>query len=280
LFGFLTKPCAPEALGKALDRALDQHALVMAERDLLERTVRGAVDMLTELVASSSPLAFARTTRIKELAEAISPALGLDREWELPLASRLSQVGCLAVPIEVLGRVYSGTQMTDEDRALYAGHRGAAQAMLERIPRLEEVARWVGGQPLVVGEAPPPEAGAAQSVFCAVVAMVTAYEATDDAAAAFSALKHSGHYGSEVLAAINHNRDVLTRSAGVLRNVTVAELREGMELVMDVVTGTGMTLVRKGEPMTETLVVRLRNFSETVGIVEPIQVIDYWRSEG
>ncbi len=275
LFGFLTKPCPPEVLTRALDRALDQHALILAERDLLERTVRGAVDMLTELMASSSPLAYARSTRIKEIVAAISPALGLSREWALLLAARLSQVGCLAVPVEVLQRAYGGSELSAEERAVYQSHRTGARAMLERIPRLETVAQWIGSQPLSAQEAPPPDAGPAQLAFCASVSLVEAYEESDDSATAAAVVARSGFYPADLVTELNQARLLLVSAAGVLRQVTVGELREGMDLEQDVVTGAGLVLVRRGEPVTETLVIRLRNFADTVGIVEPIRVIDY-----
>jgi hypothetical protein len=47
-----------------------------------------------------------------------------------------------------------------------------------------------------------------------------------------------------------------------------------MLLEMDVETKTGMILVRKGERVTEAVAMRLENFSRTVGVVEPIIVLD------
>src|SRR5689334_15278671 len=42
LFRFLTKPCQPDELCRALDDALRQHELITAEQTLLERTLQGA----------------------------------------------------------------------------------------------------------------------------------------------------------------------------------------------------------------------------------------------
>lgn len=275
LFGFLTKPCPPQTLTNALDRAIAQHHLVISERQLLERTVRGSVDMLTELMAGTAPLAFARATQIKGLVSAVSSSLGLDREWELPLAARLSQLGCLAVPTEVLERAYRGLDLTPEHRAIYAGHPGAARAMLERIPRLERVAKWIGAQPLTPEDAPPAEASSAQLIFCVSVATVSAHYAVDDPEHAVGRVERSGRYPKQLLQALGRATHVLARRVGILREITVGQLRDGMELEQDVMTRTGMPLVRKGELVTETLSIRLHNFADTVGIVEPIRVMDY-----
>ena len=84
LFGFLTKPCPPQILTNALDRAIAQHHLVISERQLLERTVRGSVDMLTELMAGTAPLAFAATQNNRALVlSAIATLPGEDRRARL-----------------------------------------------------------------------------------------------------------------------------------------------------------------------------------------------------
>jgi len=43
IFRFLTKPCPPEKLSKALDAGIELYRLVKAEKELLESTLRGSV---------------------------------------------------------------------------------------------------------------------------------------------------------------------------------------------------------------------------------------------
>ncbi len=279
LFAFLVKPCPSEELASVLNRALAHNALVIAERELLERTVRGTADMLNDLMASSRRSAFMRTLRIRDLVSDIAERLGLQRDWELLLASRLSQVGCLAIPDDLLAKAFTGGRLSQEEAALFRSHRATGMAMLERIPRLERIARWIGALPLTVDEAPPADADDVQLVLCAVAAFVTAFEAGEDAAAAAGQLARSGHYPEHLVQAIIAGRAVVLHSAGLPRQVTVAQLREGMELIADVTTRSGMTLVRKGEQVTWPVVERLRNFARTVGVAEPMQVIDYRRGE-
>src|SRR5581483_749570 len=49
IFRFLTKPCPPPSLLGALEAAVGQHALITAERELLEQTLRGTVKMLGDV---------------------------------------------------------------------------------------------------------------------------------------------------------------------------------------------------------------------------------------
>ena len=58
IFRFLTKPCEKEVLAKALTAALIQHRLVIAEKGLLEKTLRGSVKVLTDVLSLVNPAGF------------------------------------------------------------------------------------------------------------------------------------------------------------------------------------------------------------------------------
>ena len=52
----------------------------------------------------------------------------------------------------------------------------------------------------------------------------------------------------------------------------VQDLRPGQILMGDVVTTEGTLLVAAGKALTETVVERLRNFAQIVGVREPIEI--------
>jgi CheY-like chemotaxis protein len=271
LFRFLTKPCEPADLTRALDDALRQYRLVTAERELLERTLRGTVDVLTELLALAAPEAFSRTGRLRTLADAAATVLGCEDDWRLPIVTGLSQIGCIAIPEPVMHAVEAGTALPEAEAAMFGAHPGVAAALLERIPRLDEVAMWIGRQPTKPG---PPPAGAspAELAFTAAAAYLRGYEETGSAPRAAGLLQEAG-YPTAVAQAVKAAAEAL-RPAGVIREVAAADVRPGMTLEQDVVTVTGMMLVRKGEQVTDTLALRIHNFAESVGVTEPITVID------
>ena len=57
VFRFLNKPCPPELLAATLNDAIEQYRLVEAERQLLEETLRGAVEVLTDVLGLVQALA-------------------------------------------------------------------------------------------------------------------------------------------------------------------------------------------------------------------------------
>ena len=283
LFRFLTKPCAMPDLEKALAAAVEQHRLVRAERDLLERTLSGAVQVLTELVSLSSPEVLSRSERVRTIVEIAARELEID-DWRLPLAAMLSQIGCMAVPDDVLERARTGIELSPHELAVYLSHPATGRQLIERIPRLEDVARWIGDQPVrppgqgaSVGawqEAPPgSNTEPAEVVLRTAIALLATLEDTGHLGRAVHQLEATKRYPEPVLTALG---DAATGLAvqGSLREITVGQVRPGMLLDSDVITLTGMTLVRRGERVSQAAAMRLANFARTVGIKEPIMVID------
>ena len=58
IFRFLNKPCSTEKLIQAVEAAVAQHNLIIAERDLLENTLGGSLKVLSEILALAEPKTF------------------------------------------------------------------------------------------------------------------------------------------------------------------------------------------------------------------------------
>ncbi len=157
IFRFLTKPCPSEVLAEAITDAITQYRMVVAEAELLERTLIGAVRVLTEILAGSDPDAFGRSVKLRQLASNMATKLGVPEQWQVEMAAMLASIGCVAVPPDVRRRAASGAPLTDEERLamVQAPQRGAN--LLRNIPRLEPVAnivlytgKWYNGAGLPV----------------------------------------------------------------------------------------------------------------------------------
>ena len=281
LFRFLTKPCDPDVLARALVDALRQHQLVTTERDLIDRTLNGAIEVLTELMSSSSPAAFARTARIRAVTVALADLVTPADVWELRLAAMLSQIGVVAVPSEIVEKLAAGDPVSDAEAQLYAGHPRLAQEMLRRIPRLERIADWVGDQATDLDEARPPaalrpvdspETGySGQAVFSTVMAFLAGTDRGRGAGDIRKILLAVGYPAPLVDAVAKSYAGI--QIGRIPQLVRAVDLIPGMVLNQNVVTTGGLTLLRSGEPVTRSLVIRLRHFANTVGLVEPISVL-------
>jgi response regulator RpfG family c-di-GMP phosphodiesterase len=146
IFRFLTKPCGAEVLKMALDTGVEQYRLVTLEREILEKTVRGSVQMLTEMLGLANPEAFSRASRIRRFARRIAEKMGLPNVWQVEMAAMLSQVGCVTLPRDVLHKIYFNKGLSAEEQKLFDAHPATAAALMAQIPHLELVSRMIAGQ--------------------------------------------------------------------------------------------------------------------------------------
>ena len=63
-----------------------------AERELLEQTLRGSVNALSEALAMASPAAFGRSRRIAPVALQVATAAALADWWEVEVAASLADL--------------------------------------------------------------------------------------------------------------------------------------------------------------------------------------------
>jgi CheY-like chemotaxis protein len=281
LFRFLTKPCEKPDLIRALDAALAQYRLINSERELLEHTLNGAVEVLIELMSAGNPAAFDRTERVKAIVHAVTEHMAVDEGWELRIAAMLGQVGFMAVPDEVLAEIRTAAKVSPEALEVYRSHPALAADLIRRIPRLNNIAAWVGAQPATAAEALNPPAGTPparteagiddREIYATVMAFVAGVDGGISPQRVYSDLAGCGHYRRELLDEVLKAAVLTTvRRPGRVKGT---ELLVGMQVKQDVVTVTGLTLVRSGETLTESMAIRLRHFAGGVGVVEPIDVL-------
>ena len=277
LFRFLTKPCEAEAMMRALDAALAQHRLVHSERELLDHTLNGAVEVLTELMAATNPAEFSRTERVKAIVGTLLLTLTVADPWELRIAAMLGQVGLMAVPAQVIAEVRSGKEVTSEAAEMYRSHPVLGSDLIRRIPRLQNVAEWVAAQPVTLADATaaaagrPPGPVTGHDIYAAVMAFTAGADAGLAPRRVHAALTACHRYDKELL------DDVLAAYEQSIvrqpRQVKGSQLTVGMQVEQDVLTTTGLVLIRSGETLTESMAIRLRHFAAGVGVIEPIDVL-------
>ena len=142
IFRFLNKPASKEVMAKTLTAALVQYRLVTAEKQLLEQTLGGALQVLTEVLSLVNPAAFSRAARTRRYIHHLVTSMKLGNPWQYEVAAMLSQLGCVTLAPETIDAVYKGETLTPEEQAQYDGHPDVAYQLLSKIPRLEPIA-WM-----------------------------------------------------------------------------------------------------------------------------------------
>lgn len=277
IFRFLTKPCPQATFITSLALALRQYRLIIAERELLQKTLKGSVNVLAELLGVANPLAFSSGVRLKNSVVSIAESLHLTGLWQYEIAALLSQIGCVTIPGEVLNKVVSGQTLTPEEEAMYQEHPHAGAILLEKIPRLENVAKMIELQQKSYEEYDDELKKAefeevligAQILKAATDFDRFLYQGMSPAAARLQMRKQKRCYNPTILAAFD-NLTIQEREQ-VLR-LPVAQIAEGMIAAEDIVAKNGVLIIPKGQTITRTLQQGLKNFSTQVGVVEPVLV--------
>lgn len=253
LFRFLTKPCGPDTLTAALDDALRQHRLVTAERDLLDRTLRGSVQVLGEVLALVNPTAFARALRVQALARKLAESVNAEFGWDVEVAVILSQLGYVGVSERVLNLAERGHDLTAADQAeLDAASKHAAD-LIGRIPRLDQVIE-------IIHHLGPGPHSRTEPPGARLLRLTRDYDlligrGLPPAHAAEHLKSPPGRYDPTLLAGLE--RLVCEEPQPESRTLPVFDLKPGMILQEDLYRVDGTFLLRHGNAITAPLKVRL-----------------------
>jgi ActR/RegA family two-component response regulator len=279
IFRFLEKPCQHEQLAQTMHACIEQYRLVRAERGLLEDTLAGSVQVLTEILAVVNPGAFGRATRVRTYMAHLARELDLTQRWQFELAGLLSMVGCVAVPPDVLSKMWAEQSLTESEERVFSSHPALARTLLKRIPRLETVAQIIGAQldapvPITVEESPAKNETAPLGTAMLRVALALDQRLVrgETLSAAIAALRRKADVYPPRLVQALETVSLADRDMQV-RTCAVAELEIGMILDEEVRTKTGTLLATKGHQVTSALLARLRNFAHGVGVVQPFRVL-------
>jgi response regulator RpfG family c-di-GMP phosphodiesterase len=270
VFRFLTKPASPEVLLAAVEAGVHQYELAATERELLQKTLTGSVKMLADLLSLTNPIAFGRSSRVYRVAQRIAPLLCRPEEsWAVLVAAMLCQIGCVAVPGDVLERAYRRQTLSPEQEALHRSHPSVGRELLAAIPRLERVAEIVGYQSKHYSGGGFPDddrEGDDLPLGSRIIHAALDYDAVVSAggspADAVRELRMRGsQYDPAVIAALASVTDA--ERGYEERRVGVDELSPEMILAEDIESPTGMCLIVRGQEMSPALQSRLRQLVAT-----------------
>lgn len=143
VFRYFTKPCASQDLRAGLDAALRQWDLLQAERELLQRTFVGSVNILCDIMGIAQPLLTIVNERMQRLIRSACGSLGWQAHWEYLVAAKLALIGFVVIKPEEFAKFLSGDGLTSTDKQLYRSALETSSRLLAKIPRLERIAALV-----------------------------------------------------------------------------------------------------------------------------------------
>ncbi|HEY9077293.1 MAG TPA: HD domain-containing phosphohydrolase [Anaerolineaceae bacterium] len=280
IFRFLTKPSPPESVEVAIQAGIEYYKLKTAERVLLEQTLNGSISLLVEILSLVNPVAFSRTSRIKKIVTGVVKSLNLTPAWIFELAATLSQIGFVAIPPELLEKVFQQKSLSEQERIMINNHPVTARKLIEKIPRMEIVAQMIANQQKVYTDYPYLPAGQLPKdigdMGAQILKVAIDYDNFSAAGYSYSEILRSmelrkGYYNPMILSALGAT--TTSSMQADLRKVNVYELEIGMIVDEDITTLDQKLLLQRGQEITETVLIRLRNINTHSKIKEPFTVL-------
>ncbi len=285
IFRFLTKPCATETLVNALDAGLHHHRLITAERELLQKTLRGAINVLTEILSTVDPQSFGKATLLRDLTRTFTARAGTGNSWAIEVATTLSQIGMVTIPPDVVAESRSETTLSEIKNDMLTHVPELSHNLIANIPRLEIVSEIVLYQDKHFdGTGFPKDTVAGRAIpegarILKILSDLLTTEAEHNSRSAALTIMQSrrGWYDPVILnLAIEFFGSEETAGSAKTKSkaISVIEMEPGQFLLSDVTTTGGLLLLASGHQVTATSVLRIQNIAKLSGIREPILVED------
>ncbi|MCJ2164766.1 MULTISPECIES: HD domain-containing phosphohydrolase [unclassified Pseudodesulfovibrio] len=279
VFRFLTKPCEMDVLLENIKDAVKQYDLVTSKRILLEKTLKGSVELLNEITSLVNPEAGARINRVRRYVRYLAEKMEVKDMWRYDIATMLSQLGTLILPPGTLDNLIKGTEMTPEQVQMFEMHPGIAQSLISKLPRLESIAEMIAyqlkgydgsGTPRdAVTEDKIPLGGRILRIALDYDLHLQREKVSKDAYAKLE--ENIEAYDPELMYYLEGMLGV--EAHYVVKEALLADLQPGMILHDDVTSKQGAMLIRKSLELDKDKIDRIHMFENTVGIRQPILVL-------
>jgi len=280
VFRFLKKPCPSETLREAVRAGAQRYREFIEQKTRVQATLKGSIQILTNLLALSNPIAFGRAHRVRQLAMALAPRLGIEQSWSLEIAALLSQVGCISLPPKTVERMYYARDLEPDEQAQVARLPEITAGLLGDIPYLDDVREMLRWQrePFVrsSGSNPDGPTGVQIPIGARILKLALDYDALEAQRIAeterMAKLQaRAAEYDPAILDAFT---ELLSEQnvCGHKAEVGLDELAPRMVLADDIQTRDGRLLLSRGLELTSAALAHLGQFQPRE-IREPIQVL-------
>lgn len=281
IYRLLTKPCPQEILLQTIYQAVQQYKLIISERELLEKTLRGSIKVLVDILAVINPQLFNQAKHNRNLGKKIAARLGLKNTWEIEVGCLISHIGCIGIPAEILEKKLRHQELTREDENIFYTHPDIGKSLLINIPRLENIAEAISYQYSNYNgsvNAKEYKYGDNIPILARILKVLNDFNdavssGLDELEAIRSLEKKYQAYDSEVLAALD--AEIKGAAQGYsYEYIELSNLKPGMILAEGITDINGVLLLPKNSEISEVSLIRIMNYAKMRQINEPIKILE------
>ncbi|MEP1385997.1 MAG: HD domain-containing phosphohydrolase [Paraglaciecola sp.] len=278
VFRFITKPCDKETLIATIQAGVTQHNLLVAERVLLNRTLKGVINVLSEVLALVNPDAMDNGTKMMEHMKSLAKVLKVPNSWIFEPMVQLSQLGCVIFPQETIKNIDSGVAISEEEKQLFAQHPCLASDLLRRIPRMEKVAENIlyqekcfNGEGIPMDDIKGTQIPLGARMLKVVIDFIRFEKQEQSTEKAYSLLEQQRqYYDPKILAAFKESLNIVVEVPTVI--IELSKLKENMIINTNLLTTRNQLVARKGQKVTETLLHIIKHCLENKAIKGKVEV--------
>lgn len=256
-FRFLNKPCSSELLVSAIRDAYTQYNLITSEKVLLNRTLKGVINILNEVLALVNPDAMEHTFSLRSHMTNLANELKLKHSWSFEPMIQLSQLGYIIFPSQSIHNAQSDQHFSEEERQLFEQHPCLSSDLISKIPRMENIARTIlyqekcfNGEGVPIDDVKGTDIPIGSRMLKVVLDYLRYLNIENQPEAAFSRLETQHQfYDPQILAAFKNTLSITFTEF----QVSYKDLKVSMELGQDIKTVRGQLVAKKGQKVTESL---------------------------
>lgn len=278
IYRFLQKPVPIGVLFETMIDGIQHYRMVTAEKEILNKTLKGAVNLLADILGLVNPASFSRASRIKRNVRYMATELQLPDVWSYELAAMLSQLGCITMPSEVMEKIAAGKEISEQEQQQFNKHPEIGARLLQHVPRFETIAAMVEQQ-----SASPEEieidavltqeqkgilGGQILKVALRYDDLVSLGRSSDSAIAQLKG--HPDIYAPALVQALIAGKG---GASFEVKTLPITKLRPGMILDEDIRSVSGTLLVAKGQELSTAVLLRLISSEENEIISGPVRVL-------
>jgi response regulator RpfG family c-di-GMP phosphodiesterase len=284
IFRLMLKPCPDADIAAALRDGLAQHRLVTAEKQLLEGTLNGAIQCLTDILGILDWQAYGEAQLRRRVARSVALALR-QPAWTFEIAALLADIGRATLPPALNEKLKLHQSLNEAEHRLVERVPEFSARLLHHIPRIDAVVEAVLYQDKHVnGDGFPADTRSGRDIpvagraLHAIKALLALRQKGTSPTSAIGLLKQGPErYDPEIVLALYAALPELQAKPAPLtgtgpQQATLTTLGSGMNLLADITTRDGMVVLSAGTRLTDLHIQRVKNFAHLNPLVEPFLI--------
>lgn len=277
IFRFLTKPIDLKDYFAAVEQGIRQYELMQTERTLLKETLMGSLKVLGDVLNLVQPYLYGRATRQQYYLKQISEHLDIKDFWQIEVASILNCLSYIGLRQDIITAIEERTELNEEQKSLLHQAAKTAAETIQHIPRLDNVTKIIMSQNDDFSGESSKDFLTLPLVTQGVILLQVVQEfdrlvrdANQHQSALVETLAKHIPCSAEVVAAL---REIsIKMETEQVKKIRISELHANMLLLEDIITKDNKLIMAKGQPLSQLVVIKIKQLSQEQELQEPITV--------